>query len=345
MTIARNAYVDERVFQEEIQHLFSRRFFVATAVEMAQKDAYLSFQLGRHALTLRNSPHGPRLFSNVCLHRNALIDPAGSGQRPFHCRYHGWGYGTDGELVKAPFSDPACISNRQLQEHQTATAGGLVFASLEADAMEVGEIPALLLKTGLGVEQAFYHAELAHECNWKLLVENVLEGYHLNFVHDKTFLPTGMNSLTPGEWGGDAYTSWSRAIPDPSDRLSALKHFSGAAHQYLHGYVFPNLFLANTNNLVGFTSSLMPISTSRTLLRWQLFELPALKSLPNNVREQIRTDAIEFSHRVLAEDKIVTESCQVGMACIGPDPQLQPAEARLRHFQEMYRKAMSTWTA
>lgn len=340
MTIQRNAYHSEDAFQDEISRIFGKGMFIGTRHDFGETDAYSSFQLGRHALTCRATPDGVRAFNNVCLHRNALIDPAGSGIRPFRCRYHGWTYDAAGALSQSPLADPDCISNRKLQAYPLHASEGLLFTSLDASSPDLSEIPSLLQRLALEPAVPFYRGELEHECNWKLLVENVLEGYHLNFVHARSFLPGGINSSTPGTWGGNAHTSWCQARPENAPALAALRHFPGARHQYLHGYVFPNLFLANTNNLIGFISSLIPVSAGKTLLRWQLFELAALRALPDNVREQLRNDAIAFSHQVLNEDKPVVEACQAGLRSVGPDVQLQPSEARILHFHEMYREAM-----
>lgn len=340
MSIPRNAYSSEEVFQDEISRIFAKRMFIGTAHDFVESHAYSSVQLGRHALTCRATPEGVRAFNNVCLHRNALIDPPGSGHRPFRCRYHGWTYDDSGALSQSPLADPDCINNRKLQEYPVHASDGLLFTSLDASSPDLSEIPSLLQRLALEAAPAFYQGELEHECNWKLLIENVLEGYHLNFVHARSFLRGGINSSTPGSWEAGAYTSWCEARPEHAPALAALRHFPGARHQYLHGYVFPNLLLANTNNLIGFISSVIPVSAGKTLLRWRLFELPALQALPGNVREQLRNDAIAFSHQVLNEDKPVVEACHAGLRSVGPDIQLQPGEGRILQFHEMYRNAM-----
>lgn len=342
MIIPRNAYSDEEIFKNEISHIFTKRMFIGTECDFLDTNAYTSLRLGHHAISCRATPSGVRAFNNVCLHRNALIDPEGSGNRPFRCRYHGWLYDNAGSVSHTPLVDTACIHNRQLQEYPIHRSEKLLFISPGARSTDLHEIPVLLEKLNLEVFPAFYKSELEHECNWKLLIENVLEGYHLNFVHPESFLPGGINSTTQGSWGGRTYTSWSQAKPEKDATLAALKYFPRARHQYLHGYVFPNLLLANTNNLIGFISSLVPLSAVRTVLKWQLFELPALQALPKNVREQLRNDAITFSHQVLGEDKPIVEACQKGISSIGPDIQLQPNEARISHFHNMYEKAISS---
>lgn len=342
---ARHTYSDQSVFQDELVRLFEKRLFIGTAHDFALPDSYRSFQSGHHALTCRATSEGIRTFSNVCLHRNALIDPPGSGHRPFRCRYHGWSYQADGSLKHVPYADPACIHNRQLPTFPVAQAGKLYFTGLNGITPVLDEIPDLLQQVGVVIDEPFHQGELAHDCNWKLLVENVLEGYHLNFVHETSFVTAGLRSSTPAEVGNGSYTSWCLARPETQSLTAELKHLPGLRHQYLHGYIFPNIFIANTSNLVGYLGELLPLAADRTLLRWRLFELPALKSLPATIREYIRQEAIAFGEKVLQEDKPVVESCQRGLSSRGTPPQLQTCESRIMHFHRLYAEAMQETSA
>lgn len=337
---ARHAYHDESVLQEELIHLFGKRLLIGTTQDFASLDSYRSLQLGRHALTSRATPEGVRTFSNVCLHRNCLIDPPGIGKRPFRCPYHGWSYQADGSLKHAPHAEIACLHHRQLPSFPVAGEGQLLFVGINGITPVLEEIPELLQQVGVVIDTPFHQGELAHECNWKLLVENVLEGYHLNLVHENSLVPAGLNAATPAEIGYGSYTSWCLARPEASPGMTGLKHLPGARHQYLHGYIFPNVFVANTNNLVGYLGELQPLSADRTLLHWRLFELPALKALPANMREYIRKEAIAAGEKVLKEDKHVVESCQRGLASEGTPPQLQPCEERIMHFHQIYSEMM-----
>src|SRR5699024_5745912 len=214
----------------------------------------------------------------------------------------------------------------------------MLFAGLNGKSPQVSEVGQLLKTLDISFEEAaFAEGELLHKCNWKLLVENVLEGYHVNFVHKDSFVPGGGSSTLAGETGLDSYTSWAKFYPDTPQITHSLKYFPDAKHLYHHGFVFPNLFVANTNNLIGYAAYLLPISKHETLLKWQLFELPALRSLPSSVRQKIREDAVNIVKQTLLEDKEVVESCQLGLQAKGPEAQLQPQEFRIGHFHNLYR--------
>lgn len=343
MSIDRRDYSDRSVFTHELEMLFAERLFAGTQADFAQPDDYLSLTIGDKAVSVRRTRDGVRAFNNVCLHRNALIDPPGCGNRPFRCGYHGWSYAADGSLATAPLADAACITRRQLGGFPVSETHGLYFLGLGGTAPPTGEVAQVLADTGVVLDAPFHHASLEHACNWKLLVENVLEGYHLSFVHANSFRPAGFTSTGHYTWHGAKYTSWSEMLPSAAaDKSAAIRRFAPkAGHYYRHAYIFPDLFASNTNGLIGFLSHVVPIDTARSRLEWQLFELPALKSLTPAPRQHLKDEAVAFTQQALAEDKALVEACQLGLAADGHEIQLQPQEARIAHFHALYQARMS----
>lgn len=341
MSIDRAAYSDPSVFDEEMTRLFGARMYVGSIFDLSATNDYRSFQVGNRAITIRNTPEGIRAFNNVCLHRNALIDPPGSGNRPFRCGYHGWSYGDDGALKHAPLADGSAICNRQLTEYPVAQVEGLCFLGLQ-EPPDISDIEQALHEAAIVPAIPFHEDVLDHACNWKLLVENVLEGYHLSHVHTNTFIPAGFTSTGHYDCHASGDVSWAKLSPAPkNDRSGALQRLSkDVGHFYWHVHVFPDLFLSNTNGLIGFQSNLIPTDAANTRLEWSLFELPALMRLSAPVREQMKGEAIKFSRAALAEDKMLVELCQLGLESKGEVFQLQPRESRLSQFHGLYQEKM-----
>ncbi len=342
MSIDREAYSDPLILTDEVARLFGARMYAGLAADVAENDDYRSFIVGGRAITLRRTAEGIRAFNNVCLHRNALIDPLGAGKRPFRCGYHGWRYDGHGILTQTPMMAIDQVCRRQLAEYRVAEAEGLCFVGVD-HAPEITGIREALAATGIVVAQPFHVESLDHACNWKLLVENVIEVQHLSHVHARTFVPAGFTSAVAYEGGGDDSVSWARLTPTPQhDRSRAVKRISAqASHHYGHVHVFPDLFLSNTNGLVGYQGNLVPTSATTTRLHWSLFELPALAVLPDAVRAQIRADAISFTGTALLEDRAIIESCQLGLMAEGSPLQLQAEEPRVLDFHRLYLEKMA----
>lgn len=338
--IPRQAYVDAGFFDSEVEQLFSKRFFIGSDFDFVGQ-RYLSFMLGQHAITCRARQGNIHALSNVCLHRCALIDPLGSGEREFRCRYHGWRYDATGVLQQAPMVPMEEITNSCLTRYAVASTDGLHFMGMGGQP-SMDEAGALAQRLGWVLAQPFDTGSLEHDCNWKLLVENVIEAYHISFVHTKTFVPAGVTSRPHDEVGAGNYTLWQFSHPE-MDKLSQLvRRLPGAKLQYLHGFVFPNLFLATTNNLVGYIGQVLPLSEDKSLLRWQMFALPALQQLPVTVREKICADAVDMNRRILLEDKVILEDCQRGMAAKGThEYQLQKMEPQIERFHAMWHENMA----
>ena len=345
MSIEPGAYTRRDIFDTELDRLFGARMYVGSVHDFPEIDSYLALALADSPITLRRTPDGIRAFDNVCLHRCALIDPEGAGTRPFRCRYHAWAYSADGSLRATPLVEDACLVKRQLQQHPVAVAGDQVFVGLSGAMPDVDEVAHALRQTGVPYENPppFHRGELLQECNWKLLVENNIESYHLSFVHPQSFIPAGFVSKSDYAWEHESYTCWSRCTPtEATTKLPALQRISrDASHDFRHAFVFPNLFLTATNRMVGFRSHMIPLEPARTLFKWELFELPALLALAGPVREQIREEAIRFTEASLLEDKPMVEACQRGLGSRRATLQLQAQDARIRRFHDYYNEQMN----
>ncbi|MFK2901691.1 Rieske 2Fe-2S domain-containing protein [Dyella jejuensis] len=342
MPIDLRSYSERSAFDQEISSLFEQRFFVGNAASFKEIDTYKSFALGKKIVTVRKTAAGIKAFANVCLHRSNIIDPLGEGKRHFSCGFHGWSYDANGELSLAPFSERSCIKNRNLASFPIIESGGLLFTGLSGALPIVDKVPGALEKIGMTVSAPFHKEHILHKCNWKLLVENILESYHLNFVHRNTFLKSGFTSTSIHEWAAEDYVNLASITPLPStDKTTAIRRLArNAAHVYRHAYIFPNLFISNTNDLVGFISHIIPLDEKTTQLSWELFELPQLFALPAPVREHVRNEAIQFSQTTLEEDRTMVESCQIGISSEMRSVQLQAIEDRVSHFHDFYNRHM-----
>lgn len=343
MSIEPRAYHAPDVFSDEVSRLFEKRLFVGTVAEFADLDAYKTIQLGREPITVRRTTDGIRAFSNVCLHRNALIDPPGRGVRAFRCPYHAWAYGPNGTLTHTPKATPDCFERTQLRQWEVSIEEGLVFIGHEG--LQTDEVAKVFRELQMGYAPPFYHSYLDHTCNWKLLVENVLEGYHISSVHPQTFVPTGITSNSDYQWAAGNYTSYGTLfagdVASGTQRLQTL--IKGTRLQYGHTYVFPNLFVSNGNDHIGYIGHFIPTNPEHTRLEWCLFEQPLLRAQSEGVRKAIRDAAIEFTMQTLSEDKAIIESCQLGLKSREAGYVLlakDNLEARVIDFQSTYARHM-----
>jgi phenylpropionate dioxygenase-like ring-hydroxylating dioxygenase large terminal subunit len=211
--------------------------------------------------------------------------------------------------------------------------------------LETAEVVDVLSELKIVLSKPFHYSHTDHDCNWKLLVENVIEGYHLNAVHSQTFVPTGITSSSAIQWDSGQYTSHVTVLAHnasaSTQRLQKL--IKGTRLCYGHMYVFPNVFVSNGNDHIGYIGHFIPTSPEHTRLEWCLFEQPLLRAQTEGVRKAIRDAAIEFTVQTLAEDKAIIETCQVGLKSAKAGYALQnrgDLEARVVDFQSTYMRHM-----
>lgn len=343
-SIEPEAYFDAGILRREIDRLFKRRVYVGHVSEFADTGNYKSVQIGDEPITVRRTTSGIRAFGNVCLHRNTLIDPPGTGNKAFRCPYHAWHYDDDGRLTHAPGVDMACLERHALKEHTVIVEHGLVFLRLNTALPDHADVPLVMDKLRLAFDEPFHTEVLEHACNWKLLVENVVEGYHINTVHASSFVPNGISTRSQAEWSGpEAMQDWVIVSGEyPSREMQRLaKLIPGTRLHYGHAYIFPNLFVSNGNDHIAYAGYYLPEDAQRTRLVWSLFELPLLRAQNAEIRQYMRQGAIAFTRKVLGEDKTVIETCQIGLRAPSAGCQIvDPIEPRITRFHRSYMEAM-----
>lgn len=197
------AYISEAFFALENERIFPASWVFAGFVhELARPgDAAPVTVAGQPVLLLRDSAGGIRAFHNVCRHRCLkLVDRPGNLGRAIRCPYHAWTYGLDGGLRAAPYfggREPRAVpagfdrSEHGLAPIRSAVWHDWIFVNLNGAAPPFAEFVAPLRKRldGLDLSRMQHLATIDFgevAANWKLLIENFIEPYHVQFVHSRT---------------------------------------------------------------------------------------------------------------------------------------------------------------
>jgi phenylpropionate dioxygenase-like ring-hydroxylating dioxygenase large terminal subunit len=190
-------YTDTAVLNREKVRLFAKSWaLVGTDDELAVAGSYVTARVGGIPLAIVRDQDGTlRAFHNVCRHRGmTLLEGAGVVGRYMTCGYHQWSYSLDGALVKVPQQNDQFpdldICAVGLHEAQVAQWRGMVFANPSPDAPSLSSCMAGLdtrldeFLSGPLEQVAMVEYEAA--CNWKLLVENHIDVYHLWYLHARS---------------------------------------------------------------------------------------------------------------------------------------------------------------
>jgi choline monooxygenase len=209
-------YLDPGRFADELQLLRSMpSVFAPSAAISSPGDHVDRDAFGVPLFAVRGRDRRARVFRNACRHRGmALVEGAGCSPA-LVCRYHGWTYRLDGSLSHVPHADAfpdLDESTRGLVEVASREVDGLIIVGpLDTPKASQARADAAMaaLTDGspwrdklLPAEQLLYVESTRREMNWKVLVEQFLEGYHIRSTHTNTFFPLQYDDLNVVETFG-----------------------------------------------------------------------------------------------------------------------------------------------
>lgn len=141
-----------------------------------------------HLIYRKQAGDGYVMMEDKCPHRFA---PLSRGERQGDdvvCGYHGLRFNLDGACVRNPFSDRAPPNARVRTTPIVARYGALWFWPGEAAKADNALIPDLSF---LDDPTPIYRGKTHMAAHFELLVDNLLDLSHVEFIHRKTFQPTG----------------------------------------------------------------------------------------------------------------------------------------------------------
>lgn len=324
-TIPSHWYTDAAVFRNEIERVFHRNWQLSGRAEsVAGPGQYLSAQVGEEpVLIVRGADQKLRALSNVCRHRAGPV-AAGAGRRnALQCGYHGWTYGLDGRLLHCPdFEGVQQFAKEQhsLPEFRVDTWGGFVFVNLNSGCPPLED-------TVHGVQQLPEYALMARKdwrlaCNWKVYVDNYLEGYHIPIVH-----PALNQELDYEGYKTEIHANYS--VQRSPMRRGEL---SGEAQYF---WIYPNLMI-NVYPDHFSTNLVVPLGPDRTKTVFEWYFPKADKSSVD--------ETVSISDRIQFEDIAICESVQQGLRSrtYSSGRYCAQRESGVHHFHGLLRKAMGT---
>lgn len=196
------AYTSTDYWQQEQQMLFSRSWvFVGFAHEISQKGDVMPVEIaGKPFIVVRDQNGAISAYHNVCRHRCLkLIDKKCNVGPRIRCPYHSWVYGLNGALKSTPFFGGPGIhtpegfnpDNYSLLSAHCEVWFDWIYINISDNPEPFSEfiepLQSRLADMDFTQVKAVATINLGEvRCNWKLLMENFIEPYHVQFVHSST---------------------------------------------------------------------------------------------------------------------------------------------------------------
>jgi phenylpropionate dioxygenase-like ring-hydroxylating dioxygenase large terminal subunit len=193
-------YTSQEMYELERRAIFSRKWLLMThQVRLKQPGDYLRYNVAGFDFMLTRDRSGKiNAFHNVCRHRAYPVVESDQGSaKILACKYHGWSYGLNGKLAKAPgYQDLQSFDKSQnglFPIHVHIDTNGFVWVNLDGK-----ETPEVAWEDDLGnvdeqerlkefnfnEDYEFDHFyEMEGNFNWKILADNFNECYHCKTTH------------------------------------------------------------------------------------------------------------------------------------------------------------------
>jgi phenylpropionate dioxygenase-like ring-hydroxylating dioxygenase large terminal subunit len=139
--------------------------------------------IGTPALVVRGHDGTVRAFANSCRHRAMRLCDEPRSLKALVCPYHGWTYDLAGSLIHVPHAEAfGECPHRDLRALPVAERHGLIWLGDGVDDY-LGELGADLAALELATHVPWRTSRVTRACNWKLIIEAFLDGYHLRVLH------------------------------------------------------------------------------------------------------------------------------------------------------------------
>lgn len=327
-TLASKFYTDPDVLEIEKDKIFRRVWqFVGTLHQpcgstgsrktIADLETFFTTEVaGEPVIVVRDKQGVLRAFSNVCRHRAGPIALGSGCKNVLRCQYHGWTYTLDGKLIGTPDVDGVEFFDRStmgMVPLRLETWEDFIFVNFDANAEPLAAFLGDIPNQARGFSFAGLHSaerrDYVIDCNWKVYVDNYLEGYHIPIAH-----PGLMKEIDYAHYRTDTFRYYSQQFAPI--RGMKLGEDSGerfyvpgtGLKEALYFWIFPNLMLNIYPDNIS-TNLIVPLSADKTLtvFEWFFHDIESPKT-----RERIEK-AVRFSDEVQQEDIMLCQNVQKGL--------------------------------
>ncbi len=337
-TIPSDWFTDETFFNIDRELVISRSWqYIGPAERVREHGQYLTADIaGNPIVVVRDKDGILRGFYNVCRHRGGpLVTEEHGCVKALQCKYHGWTYWLDGMLRGVPEFDRVDLFDKKdygLIPVAVCEWQGLLFISLDEQVPPIEEFfsgireriaPADLMRMQ-------FHQRISYDiaCNWKVYVDNYLEGYHVPIVHPE------LNKLIDYRRYVTETFRWYSLQYTPF--LAEENFYSQGEGEAFYYFVYPNIMLNILPDRLQ-TNLVIPTATDRCRV---IFDYYYKDTVSPGARDIIAED-MRYSDEIQQEDIEICEQVQRGLNSQAYDRGRYSVkrETGVYHFHALIREA------
>lgn len=312
-TPAKGWYTSSTFYEKEIEHVWKKNWIcIDSSLNLRETGQFKTGFLAEQPYIITKSEEEVKSFYNVCLHHGSIVETKTSGKcEHFVCPYHGWNYDLNGKLAKCSGMKGVknfWSNNNKLGEIKSLLHGKMAFLNLDQNSKK--DDFQLVLKNfdqahvNRKIDPFFTNFEEVMakgyniDCNWKLFVENWLDGgYHLPYLHK------GLTSELTQEY----------YIKDfPKLNIQESRGASERTGEWaIYSFIYPNCMIAQYGDWLD-VSLIYPLSVDKCRVEMKWF-------IKENKKEDKKfiEESLEKSYEVQNEDVYICSLVAKGVKSDG----------------------------
>lgn len=283
--LPKEAYLSQEWFDKEQELLFPKTWqFAGLMEDVSEHGHYTTAQVGSHPILVINNNGELKAFHNICRHRGTpLVTGKGKLSDFMTCPYHNWSYDLNGMLKGVPehaeeFAD-LDIDNICLHSASVEVWRSMLWVHSEPDAVPASEWFGQVLPH-LGPHQPEKLQEFPEystrdeiNANWKIVVENFMDVYHLRYLHQKTLYMYDHKNAEYG-WDGPHYWFYEPLSKGHKPEIPVIDHIPKDKIGAYVPMLFPNLGLAESESTWS-TFHVIPIAPDKCIVETRSRAMPS----------------------------------------------------------------------
>jgi phenylpropionate dioxygenase-like ring-hydroxylating dioxygenase large terminal subunit len=323
-TIPAAWYTDDQVFELEKETVFSNSWQCAARVDqLIHPGDYVTSEIaGEPIVVVRGNDGELRGFFNVCRHHAATVMTESEGRaNQMRCPYHGWTYSLEGDLKGTPDFVGVCNFDRVnngLAPVDLAIWEKWVFTRIGGEPQRRPETSQPGLREFLGTDliaqfqdlqlstlKWFERRRYTLNCNWKVFVDNYLDGgYHVPHLHK------GLDSVLDYSnyfiENGERFCLQSSPIAGLTSNNQEVATVR-TGNRALYYWLYPN-FMINVYEGVMDTNLVRPLGVDRTEVVFDFYFADVSEAASDRNRA-----SVDVGETIQQEDVDICESVQRGL--------------------------------
>jgi len=337
-TIPSMWYYDKNFLDQEKKEIFLKEWqLIGSHSQVKNTGDVLVAEIANNPIIVsRQEDNTLKGFYNVCQHRGGPLVYENCSLSKLQCKYHGWVYDLNGNLKSARgFKNSELnINDYNLTPVNVTEWMGQIFVNLSNDPADlcnqIDEIKTLISPIDFSNYTFKFRESYKINCNWKVYMDNFLEGFHIPFVH-----PELNKVIDYKSYKTEIYDRFSlQWCPLDSELSPYGKSPTPEENKAFYFTIFPNIILNIAPGRLQ-TNIVEPKDSKTCIVHFDYhFDDPE--------KANIKQDA-EFSEIVQQEDILICENVQKGLESNGYDQgKFSPLhEQGVLHFQSLVRNSLN----